>query len=52
MTHEYAERQWNIDKKKPKKTEKIPSQCNSLHHKCHVDWPGSEPVPQLREAGD
>jgi hypothetical protein len=28
------------------------SQCHFFHRKYHMDWPGSEPVPLLWEAGD
>jgi hypothetical protein len=28
------------------------SQCHSVHHKFHMDWPGIEPGPPRWEAGD
>jgi len=27
-------------------------QCNFVHHKSHMDWPGIEPGPPRHESGD
>jgi hypothetical protein len=44
--------EWNIDRGKPKNSEKHLSQCYSVHHKSHMYWPGREPGPPRWEAGD
>jgi hypothetical protein len=47
------ERRWNdIDRGKPKNSEKNLSQCHFGQHKSHMDWPGREPGPPRWEAGD
>jgi hypothetical protein len=44
---------WNeIDMEKPKCSGKNLSQCHFAHHKSYTDWPGIEPRPPRREAGD
>jgi hypothetical protein len=43
---------WNeIDRGKPKYSEKNLSQCHSVRHKSHMDCPGIEPGPPPWEAG-
>jgi hypothetical protein len=38
------EHRWNeIDREKPKYSRKNLSQCQFVHHKSHMDWPGIEP---------
>ena len=40
------EHRWNeIDRVKPKYSEKNLSQCHFVHHKSHTHRPGIEPVP-------
>jgi hypothetical protein len=47
------EHRWNeIDREKPKYSEKKLSQYHSVHHKSHLDWPGIERGPPQWEAGD
>ena len=29
-----------------------PVQCNNVHHKSHIHWPGTEPWAQLSKASD
>jgi hypothetical protein len=49
----FMEHRWNeIDRGKPKYSEKNLSQCHLVHHKSHMDRPGIEPGPPLGEAGD
>jgi hypothetical protein len=44
---------WNeIDRGKPKYSERTLSQCHFVHHKSHKDWPGIKPGPPRWEAGD
>jgi hypothetical protein len=44
--YEFGERRWNdIDRGKPKNSEKNLSQCHFVNHKSHTDWPGREPGP-------
>jgi hypothetical protein len=51
--HEYEERLWNdIDREKPKNSEKNLSQRHSFHHKCHMDWPERKAVTPGWGAGD
>jgi hypothetical protein len=37
---------------RPRNLEKNLSQCHIADHRSHMYWPGSEPGPPLREAGD
>jgi hypothetical protein len=40
------EHRWNeIDRGKPKYSDKNMSQYHFVHHKSHTDWPGIEPEP-------
>jgi hypothetical protein len=42
------EQRWNdIDRGRPKDSEKILTQCHFVHHKSHMDCPGREPATQL-----
>jgi hypothetical protein len=51
--YEFGERRWNdIDRGKPKNSEKNLSQYHCVHHKSHIDWPGREPGPPRWKAGD
>jgi hypothetical protein len=53
LIYEYGERLWNnIDREKPKKSEKNLSQCFFAHNKSHMDWPGRIPGTPRWEAGD
>jgi hypothetical protein len=48
MIYDSGEPRWNSsDKKIPKNSEEILSQCHFVHHKSHMDWPG----PKRWEAG-
>jgi hypothetical protein len=53
MIYGYRERRWNdTDRGKAKNSEKNLSQCHSVHHKSHMDWPGREPGTPWWQAGD
>jgi hypothetical protein len=53
MIYEYGERRWNdIDRGKPKKSEKNLSQCHFIKHKSHMDWRGREPGNPRWEVGE
>jgi hypothetical protein len=43
--------EWNWQGK-PKYSGKTLSQCHFVHHKSHMDWPGTEPGPPQWEASD
>jgi hypothetical protein len=44
---------WNeIDRVKPKYSGRNLFQCQFVHHKSHMDWPGNEPGHPRWEAGD
>jgi hypothetical protein len=48
-----GERRWNdIDRGKPKHSEKNLSQSHFGHHKSSMDWPGREPGTPRWEVGD
>jgi hypothetical protein len=48
-----TEHRWNeIDRGKPKYTGKNLSQCQFVHHKSHMNWPGIETGLPRWEAGD
>jgi hypothetical protein len=50
---EYGEWRWNdIDRGKPKNSEKNLSQCHFVHNKSHTDWPDREPGTSRWETGD
>jgi hypothetical protein len=50
--YEFGKRRWNdIDRGKPKNSEKNLSQSHFVHHKAHMDWPGRELGPPRWEAG-
>jgi hypothetical protein len=49
MIYEYGERRWtDIDSGKLKNSEKGLSHCRFVHHKSHMDWPGT---PQWEAGG-
>jgi hypothetical protein len=51
MIYGYGERRWNdIDRGKPKYSEKNLSQYHLVHLKSHRDWPGREPGTTRWEA--
>jgi hypothetical protein len=53
MIYEYGELRLNdIDRRKPKNSEKNLSQCHFVRHKSHMDWPWHEPRCPWWEAGD
>jgi hypothetical protein len=46
VTYDYGEPQWNdIDRGKPKNSEKNLSQSHFIHDKSHIDWAGRERRP-------
>jgi hypothetical protein len=51
--HDYGDPRWNdIDRGKPKNSERTCSSATSPTTKPHMDWPGREFLPQRWEAGD
>jgi hypothetical protein len=53
VIYDYGEPLWkDINRAKPKNSEKVMFQCNFVHHKSHIDWPGCEPWPLRWEASD
>jgi hypothetical protein len=49
MIYEYGEPQWNIDRGRPKNSEKTPSQCHFVHDKKVVQNKGQKRMSVWRK---
>jgi hypothetical protein len=44
--------EWLLARNKPKYSEINLSQCYCAYHKFNIDWPGTDPNPQMWESGE